>query len=135
LWLVLKKELSQLTTRVLNQVPDSNWPIDTDATTGQIGDTSLINDTNINDTASSESVIPEDTDTTTEDTDTTTEDTDTTSDNDDTDNECLTNSEVTYILHRDQNPDDNQIEAYALITEAMDTAIEYYSCYTILPPI
>ena len=44
--------------------------------------------------------------------------------------ECSMDSEITYILHQAQAPTADQKEAYDLITEAMDTAVWYYSCYT-----
>ncbi|MBN2737285.1 MAG: hypothetical protein JXR70_09915 [Spirochaetales bacterium] len=43
---------------------------------------------------------------------------------------CAGKGRVTYKLVRASNPSQDQLAAYNLITEAMDTAVEYYSCYT-----
>jgi hypothetical protein len=43
---------------------------------------------------------------------------------------CPADGNVTYTLMREANPTGDQQEAYELITEAMDTAIRYYNCYT-----
>lgn len=44
--------------------------------------------------------------------------------------ECTGQGKITYNLVRKSNPNQTELEAYALITEAMDTAVEYYTCYT-----
>jgi hypothetical protein len=44
--------------------------------------------------------------------------------------DCLGTGNVTYTLDRVESPTQQQQEAYALITEAMDTAVYYYNCYT-----
>jgi hypothetical protein len=44
--------------------------------------------------------------------------------------DCLGTGNVTYTLDRVESPTQQQQEAYALITEAMNTAVYYYNCYT-----
>lgn len=43
---------------------------------------------------------------------------------------CPGSGNFTYTLVMDNNPGQQQLNAYALITEAMDSAISYYNCYT-----
>lgn len=43
---------------------------------------------------------------------------------------CPMSGNFTYTLERVSNPTQAQQNAYNLITEAMDTAISYYNCYT-----
>jgi hypothetical protein len=43
---------------------------------------------------------------------------------------CPGNGHITYTLQQDANPTADEQNAYALITTAMDRAIQYYDCYT-----
>jgi len=43
---------------------------------------------------------------------------------------CIARGNVTYTLARATNPTADQLEAYNLITAAMDTAVKNYNCYT-----
>lgn len=45
-------------------------------------------------------------------------------------NGCPGRGNVTYTLARAANPTADQLEAYGLITTAMDTAVKNYNCYT-----
>ena len=42
---------------------------------------------------------------------------------------CLVSGNFTYTLIKANNPSQEQLDAYVLITEAMDSAISYYNCY------
>ncbi len=43
---------------------------------------------------------------------------------------CIASGNVTYQLARAANPNADQTDAYNLITQAMDVAVEKYNCYT-----
>jgi len=44
--------------------------------------------------------------------------------------DCPASGHVSYTLTKNANPTADEQQAYALITEAMDKAVDYYNCYT-----
>ena len=44
--------------------------------------------------------------------------------------DCPASGHVSYTLTKNANPSADEQQAYDLITEAMDKAVEYYNCYT-----